>query len=182
MSWLVLFILIAGGLCFAGAISTNAGEKSQRPAREAPVVSGVEQGIRAEWKQYSMCTRMMLPRGAPEYVCPVCGEKTLYAETNRWRLGRLDHIRYQVDAMKKHCESNSYSVELDETAYCRNCTPELQGEPDAILSITLPDGEKMARDSLQLNEVRYLERYLLDPGMAVHPRLRELLGQEKKEE
>ena len=181
MPWIIVIALLAGTLLFTGfAVRARA----QGAPSGLSIVSpppDPQNELRAEWHRYSMCTRMMLPPGNPEYLCPVCGAKTIYAETNRWRMARLESVRRRMSALMEHNKSG-YSFSLDETAYCRNCTPETSGEPNALLAVLAPDEVNRTTVAIHFEDISLLQRFANNPEMEMSSRLRELLGQEKESE
>ena len=182
MPWMLILVLMAGSLCFAGlAVRARAQDEPRMRIERLGVPDPGDQSQRADWERYSMCTRMMLPRGSPEYRCPVCGEKTAYAEPERWRLGRLETMQDQLASVKEQNRSG-YRFELDARAYCRNCTPELAGEPDVVLKATAPDGREQGTTGLSMEDIQLLRRFAENPEMEPTPRLRQMLGLAPAEE
>ena len=176
MSWMLLLVLMAGSLCFAGlAVRVHAQDVGQPEIRRLVFPNPEDKSQRAEWERYSLCTRMMLPRGSPEYRCPVCGEKTAYAEPERWRLGRLETLQFQMASLAERNRSG-YVFELDARAYCLHCTPDGVGEPDVVLQVVAPDGRKQTTEELTMEDSQMLQRFAENPEMVPTPRLRVLLG------
>ncbi|HOO20588.1 MAG TPA: hypothetical protein PLJ99_00175 [Kiritimatiellia bacterium] len=182
MPWMLILVLMAGSLCFAGLAVRAQAQGDRRPEFGQRVFPDPEdKSQRADWERYSMCTRMALPRGSPEYRCPVCGEKTAYAEPERWRLGRLETMQHQLASFKEQNRSG-YGFELDARAFCRNCTPEPAGEPDVVLRATAPDGREQVTRGLSMEDIQLLRRFAGNPEMEPTPRLRALLGLAPEEE
>ncbi len=107
--------------------------------------------------------------------------KTAYAEPERWRLGRLETMQDQLASVKEQNRSG-YRFELDARAYCRNCTPELAGEPDVVLKATAPDGREQVTTGLSMEDIQLLRRFAGNPEMEPTPRLRQMLGLAPAEE
>jgi hypothetical protein len=182
MPWMLLLVLMVGSLCVAGlAVRAHAQDEPRTRIERPGMPDPGDTSQRAEWMRYSMCTRMMLPQGSPEYRCPVCGEKTAYSEPERWRLGRLETMQYQLASVKEQNRSG-YGFELDARAYCRSCTPDLDGEPDVVLRATAPDGREQVTAGLTMEDVQLLRRFAGNPEMEPTPRLRALLGLAPAEE
>lgn len=182
MPWMLVLVLMVGSLCMAGLVVRAQAQDERRPEIERLVFPDPEdKSQRADWERYSMCTRMMLPRGAPEYLCPVCEEKTAYAEPERWRLGRLEVMQTQLASAAGQNRSG-YRFELDARAYCRGCTPEGEGEPDVVLRTTAPDGRIQTTAGLTMEDIRLVRQYAWNPEMEATPRLRALLGMAAAEE
>ena len=182
MSWIVWLVLMAGSLCFAGlAVRSNAQDVGRTEIGRRVFPDPGDKSQRAEWERYSMCTRMALPLGSPEYRCPVCGEKTVYVQPERWRLGRLETMQFQLASVAEQNRSG-YVFELDARAYCRHCTPDGVGEPDVVLQVTAPDGSQQATAGLTMEDLQLLRRFAGNPEMEPTPRLREMLGLAPAEE
>ena len=182
MTWIWLLGLLAGSLCFAGlAMRVHAQEEGRPEIVRRAFPDPEDRSQRADWERYSMCSRMMLPCGAPEYLCPACGEKTAYAEPERWRLGRLETLIFQMSSATQQNRSG-YSFALDARAYCRHCTPEAPSEPDVVLKATAPDGRETITAGLTMEDVQTLRRFASNPEMEPTPRLREMLGLAPAEE
>ena len=174
MSWMLLLVLMAGSLCFAGlAVQAHAQDEGRTEIGRRVFPDPEDKSQRAEWVRYSMCTRMALPLGSPEYRCPVCGEKTVYAEPERWRLGRLETLQHQLALAENR---SGYVFELDSRAYCRHCTPDGVGEPNVVLQVMAPDGGRRVTRGLTMEDVQVLRRFAGNPEMEPTPRLRVMLG------
>jgi hypothetical protein len=131
----------------------------------------------------AMCYDMALPPLRTEYVCPVCGEKTLYSpEVARTKADELDVCRRLFKEIP-----NQGALKLDETSFCRKCQP--QATDIALkLIIRFDDGTSHATTNITSQDLRllrdFLNKKLLVAGVQGEespiksqlPRLRELLG------
>ena len=182
MSWMLLLVLMAGSLCFAGlAVRAHAQDEGRSEIGRHAFPDPGDQSQRAEWERYSMCTRMALPLGSPEYRCPVCGGETVYAQPERWRLGRLETMQFQLASIAEQNRSG-FVFELDARAYCRHCTPDGVDEPDVVLKVTAPDGSQRATAGLTMEDLQLLRRFAGSPEMEPPPRLMDMLGLAPAEE
>ena len=90
-----------------------------------------------EFVMGAMCYAVMAMPEVAEYVCPVCGEKTVYgsehAATIQWGLSTARSI---VDAIRS---SSELDVVLDESGFCSRCAPD-SVEPGLRLVVTYEDG------------------------------------------
>ena len=124
-----------------------------------------------------------------EYVCPVCGTKTLYhlsSEESLWK--RQSLVDSELNSYRKHCATLrklGWKVKLDETFLCSKCRKAEQPE-ELFLEVTI-DG-KTTRSKLEYGDleklVAFAEKKLVWPtnyGATMPlkdelPRIRELLG------
>ncbi len=81
----------------------------------------------------AMCYKVAGPPSVAEYTCPVCGEKTVYTdELTGFIENRLESAR-RLAAAVDSC--TSFSVMLDETALCSNCSGDSSGTPGLFLVV-----------------------------------------------
>lgn len=78
----------------------------------------------------AMCYEVALPPDRAEYVCPVCGEKTLY--TNDYTYTVLQEISSCRNAVAK---IKNIELRLDESRFCKQCTPDTNVKPSLDLYI-----------------------------------------------
>lgn len=69
----------------------------------------------------AMCYKMAMTPSRVEYICPVCGSKTIYK----------DNMAYYIDRELAKCRaaSNAISqieIRLDESEFCRKCSPKVK--------------------------------------------------------
>jgi len=123
------------------------------------------------------CYIAVPPSPTAEYVCPVCGEKTIHS-TNVNTVESIAFFRREFNLLKK---TSKLKVELDESSFCRKCQPEAK-KSEFVLNITYGDGTVHVTKGvsvLDLSKLAYffendLYMEFLDRDDA--PRLRELLG------
>ncbi|MFH0864670.1 MAG: hypothetical protein V1904_00640 [Bacteroidota bacterium] len=86
-----------------------------------------------ELKQGAMCYAAMLERDSAEYVCPKCGERTLYTENKGWFVRRdLNVCRTLADSVP------AINLTLDESQYCKKCSPDIES-PQLCITYQLAD-------------------------------------------
>lgn len=159
-------------------------------------------------KMGAMCYAMMQPPGHAKYVCPKCGEKTLYAAKNwesvyppsdrqleeranvEFLQSGLPACRRELEAIKK---ASKLSVTLDESSFCKKCQPKAK-KYGLKLTITYNDGKTHAVPSVDHSDMLLLRNFLKGqlsyetfnessvPLKESLPRLRELLGMKKEKE
>ena len=79
----------------------------------------------------AMCYKVVSPPERAEYVCPVCGEMSLYPDY----YSDIDKISYYRNLVKKINKSKKIQVELDESQLCRNCSTEYILSPELCLIV-----------------------------------------------
>ncbi len=209
MPWLIALILVAGGLCLAGLAM-----RAQAPDGQGPVtVAKVSNASNAEiermlrkietsptppiTKMGAMCYDMALPTPVTEYVCPVCGEKTLYPVGDKlWGtpVNGLEELRKLQIQANKQARKREAAVTLDERQFCRKCLPDFTNTPQAVLVVELPDGQEQRTERFSETDLLMLKDFFAgkrittwvnDAEMPLKndlPRLRELLGMNAGEE
>lgn len=68
----------------------------------------------------AMCYKTSAPPERVEYICPICGEMTLYPV---YSTSSIDRISYYRTLVKKITKIN---VKLDESQLCKKCSPDIQ--------------------------------------------------------
>jgi predicted RNA-binding Zn-ribbon protein involved in translation (DUF1610 family) len=131
----------------------------------------------------AMCYSVAAPPDRMEYVCPECGEKTLYAAdvSRRWAF-EINHCRRLFNELPK-----GGALTLDESAFCRKCQPD-EHTPSLKLIIRYDDGTTQVVPEVGSGDLYLLTGFLA--GRLSHsgftggssalkdslPRLRQLLG------
>ena len=133
----------------------------------------------------AMCYEAVASPLVAEYLCPVCGEKTLYTDFDTW------FIEFELQGCRRIFDeitgASDMDIELDETLFCQLCTPDASEEPALILTLTLEDGTVISNRVSEF-DMRILESFLKgrlfyitsnDGEQPLSPyagRIRELLG------
>ncbi|MBL8025699.1 MAG: hypothetical protein JNL74_04775 [Fibrobacteres bacterium] len=84
-------------------------------------LSQLENGAAPEPKMGAMCYDMAYVNDTVVYICPKCGEKTLYPRTNKGS-GVADEINFYRRELSLMGNSPEISFDLDELALCSHCT------------------------------------------------------------
>ncbi len=72
-------------------------------------------------KPGAMCYSVAMPPATAEYVCPHCGEKTVYTESYVYT------VQYDIASCRTLVKNMpGLKVELDESAFCRKCSPNVE--------------------------------------------------------
>lgn len=100
------------------------------------------------------------PASAPlvaEYVCPVCGEKTVYEDHH------TEFVEWELQGARRLAESingnTEFTVQLDETLFCGYCSSETDADPSLLLRVVHSDGE-VVLNRISLDDLRKLESFL----------------------
>jgi len=138
----------------------------------------------------AMCYDSMAPPVVAEYICPVCGEKTIYNYT------QSEFIEWQLQGCRRIVESinasTEFQVELDESLFCEFCTPDYDDQsPGLVLVVKPEEGEPIVNRVSEL-DLRMLDSFLQGnlyyttdtdgqmPLLEYAGRMRQLLGLEKE--
>ena len=88
----------------------------------------------------AMCYEMASPPERVEYVCPVCGSKTLYPNPGNSEI--LYFIGLELVACRQKAKKiTKVKIVLDESQFCRKCKPDVK-LPQLCLTIHYPDQTK----------------------------------------
>lgn len=103
----------------------------------------------------AMCYEVAAMPNRSEYVCPECGEKTLYTSgPENWIIQNLSNYRRRAKLITK------LSVELDESQFCKKCSPEVT-KPHIALIIRYPNESKEHRIShITENDLKLISEFL----------------------
>lgn len=86
-----------------------------------------------------------------EYVCPACGEKTIYDSQWGFEADNVQVLRRRMNKL-----SNYPEVRLDESQFCRKCTPDVKELPLAQLVFTFDDGTSLSEPVLRKEKIDLL--------------------------
>ena len=205
VAWLlvaVLFVclLVAGAACSRSAATP--------PAPAVPVVQTAGQLARldrqqvrellrriattappAKRKMGAMCYDMAGPSLRAEYVCPTCGERTLYEkEATRVVQFELTECRRAYAELRMIAGE---AIVFDESQFCRKCQPDVK-KPSLALRVAFEDQQTCITENVTADDLRLLREFLT--GQLLHvadneaetplqqhlPRIEKLLGTEDK--
>lgn len=138
----------------------------------------------------AMCYEMAAPPARAEYVCPVCGQKTLYTK----ELART--VEWEVDSCRRELAlittRTPLRLTLDESSFCKHCSPNAKARALALV-VTYGDGTSHRTSPVSLEDLSILAGFLggddsyktsndgTSPLVLYLPRLRELLGTQAEE-
>ncbi|MBN2681045.1 MAG: hypothetical protein JXR58_00930 [Bacteroidales bacterium] len=80
----------------------------------------------------AMCYDMAMPPPTVEYVCPVCGEKTLYNEDQFFV---VNNIQNNLDGLR-HLSGKieQINLKIDESQFCKTCSPNVETPAFCLLT------------------------------------------------
>jgi hypothetical protein len=146
----------------------------------------------------AMCYDPMIPPMRAEYVCPRCGERTLYendkTSDKEWykRLhGIARTVEWEIPACRRKFEQlrdvSGDAISFDESQFCRKCSPKVT-DPKLVLHVRYADGRSYDFEGCESDDLRILRDFLAGklateaddeskyPLKDSLPRLQELLG------
>lgn len=139
----------------------------------------------------AMCYDVAGPPPTAEYVCPVCGHKTLYSKDDTaFVTWELDACRREFEQMTK---TGDLKMALDESSFCAQCSPNATRH-ELVLNIAYSDGTTHSAGGIHQSDLRMLTYFFKgslsfkglqdgsEPLKNHIPRLRDLLGAEASAE
>lgn len=138
MWYIILSVILAGGVIFVGLFGCANPPKSvgnNNDTNQAPLdtIKGLfsKQQIKdklealvntpapEELKPGAMCYRVASPPNRTEYICPVCGERTVHTD----KLARF--IERELPVCRTLADSiGGIELTLDEKSLCKKCSPD----------------------------------------------------------
>ncbi len=113
----------------------------------------------------AMCYDMVGPPGRVEYVCPKCGEKTLYAskksDDNTRHYARTDFLEWELPACRKMVKQiKGLDVRLDESQFCAKCSLNAKN-PKLVLLVHYADKDEPHRvEGINADDLRLIQEFL----------------------
>ncbi len=138
----------------------------------------------------AMCYEMMAAPEVSEYICPVCGEKTIY------NYSQSAFIEWELEGCRRMADSinanTDFEIILDEALFCDFCSPDAgDDEPEMLLRVIHQDGTEVV-NTIYITDLRKIDSFLqgnlyyfdsTDGQIPLHgsaERIRELLGLEEE--
>jgi len=110
--------------------------------------------------QGAMCYKVARPPKRAEYVCPTCGEKTIYTDDNSYFIHReISNCRGISKRIKQ------MDTKLDESEFCKKCSKDISN-PNLYLLIKAKDESEYRRVMINSTDLSILEEFLT--GQQVH--------------
>ncbi|MEA3266268.1 MAG: hypothetical protein U9P42_04925 [Candidatus Fermentibacteria bacterium] len=106
----------------------------------------------------AMCYEAMAAPEVAEYICPVCGEKTMY------NYSQSAFINWELEGCRRMVESinsnTDFNIALDERLFCDFCSPDAgEEEPVIRLQVFLENGIEIT-NTVSVNDLRMLDSFL----------------------
>jgi len=118
--------------------SARIGSLSQQEVEK--LLARIEKTEEPDYVMGAMCYEPVAQPDVAEYVCPACGEKTIYSDGLTWT------VQYDIPEARmlfqQLIQATRLRMELDESSFCRFCTPDLGGLPGLLLTIEWEDGTR----------------------------------------
>lgn len=134
----------------------------------------------------AMCYDMAEIDGRAEYVCPICGERTVYAASGDpyrspddrvsdagWSLVVADLVgaRRLVAEAQAAMAGRGVDLLLDERQLCRRCMPTVM-DPALVLRVTLAGQVPFDVVGVRSQDLRFLREWLVEKNPAAREALR----------
>ena len=106
----------------------------------------------------AMCYSPRMQPTAAEYICPVCGEKTLY------NFSYAAFIDWELSGCRRLVESinlnTDFEVSLDEQLFCDFCSPDSDEENRTVLLRVLYDNGDEIVNAVSIGDLRMLDSFV----------------------
>lgn len=128
-------------------------EARLRKLAESPPPKKLEMG--------AMCYKMAAPPERVEYVCPACGHRTLYVESEGLPWAVMQAVRGGIEACRRQAgDIGGLRFTLDEHEFCRKCAPGVK-EPALVLVFRLQNETEDRRfRNVTPEDLRLLREFL----------------------
>ena len=137
----------------------------------------------------AMCYEVAAPPDRGEYVCPVCGQKTLYTRAREQGQNNVDMVLNDIPECRRMVKAiKGLNLTLDESEFCHKCSPAVKS-PGLILIVRYPGEKKPHRvRNVSSSDLEILQLFITGqdrvagftgtetPLKEYLPRLQELLG------
>lgn len=130
----------------------------------------------------AMCYTPAPPAPTAQFLCPKCGQKTLYAYPGYSQGIQQPDVIPWLESLLPACRQAAKDIaglplELDESQFCKQCNPGV-AKPQLVLVIRYPDRPEPHRViGIALDDLRLLKAYQEGNWLQQHqPRLEQLLG------
>ncbi len=108
----------------------------------------------------AMCYSPVMKASSAEYICPVCGEKTIYSyEHADFILNELPYIKSSIKSITK------IDCKLDEIQFCKNCSPNIEN-PELCLTVNIDGLTEHISCNITFSDIILLQEFL--NGSQIH--------------
>lgn len=134
----------------------------------------------------AMCYAMKVDMDSIVHICPVCSNKTIYSPMTRNGAGEIKYYKRILEPL------TDFDIKLDVSELCKKCYPNLQDRNVKIIIKLEAGKDSIAVKNFNYTDLQVLRDFLLgeivytrdndeEEAMRYYvPRIRELLGLEKK--
>ncbi len=102
-----------------------------------------------------------------EYICSVCGERTIYNKNEYSNTSVMDVLEYGLSACRREITKiTNVNIQLNDTQFCKNCSPHTI-VPELCLKVQI-DGEQIQHSisNVSFQDLRILREFF--EGKIVH--------------
>lgn len=203
--WILAFVLLVSASAFASSrASVSGGERgSLLPGKGVSVrkmmgmsrsdvetmLEAIEDVEEPDPVMGAMCYEMVAGPSVIEYICPICGERTLYDDYAAvWNVEELFSVRSLFDSLTVLADMD---LSLDETGFCVQCSGQ-EVDPAPVLIAAFEDSDPCS-SAVSTEDLRLLIGFFSgetwyetfnDGRMPIRPelsRVRRLLGLPEEE-
>ena len=179
MGYVIAAIALLFVALFFGFSRVNAENGKAKTQEKSAIVSEVQSMRESEIKERllklaksppptklsrgAMCYDPAMPLAKTEYVCPKCGEKTLYTSDDGPRSAKATRsVRMEIPACRRIVKQiKGLKIQLDETQFCAKCAPDLKEVPKICLVVHY-EGEKEPHrvEGVTSEDLKILQEFL----------------------
>lgn len=141
--------------------------------KNKPLSSGAKANIRKKLRALAakpaptklstgaMCYEMAMLPSKATYVCPTCGERSLYSTPEEKFVRAVHTINTDLPQMRRLIKTISgLDAKLDESEFCSKCEPKVD-KPEVVLVVTFGKGSKPHRvRSVNSNDIKLLAEFM----------------------
>lgn len=111
-------------------------------------------------KMGAKCYDMAGPPARIDYVCPVCGGKTLYTIDSKDRNTSTFFLQYELPECRRLAKSiKVINIELDEHEFCKKCSPKTK-KPLLTLIVKYPDkNTKVITRDVSIDDLQLIREF-----------------------
>jgi len=159
--FLIIVVLVVTGFFFAGCGKKTRGRttidvniSNGQTFSKQDIEEHLEKIKKAPLPEFSMkgamCYEVADPPDRIDYVCPDCGEKTLYAigstaDPNEQFLWNITKTLNELENYQHHVKQiDTIDISLVQSQFCKHCNPDIK-EPKLGLIVKYPDSQQVHR-------------------------------------
>ncbi len=151
--WYIIIFALAGIGIIAGFTSlTSCGQSSSEPKTDVPPdsIRGsytrdeveqmlkdlAERKVKDDLNMGAMCYSPRPYADSADYICPKCGEKTIFTHRH------AEFVLHEIpDCRRMAAPFGPDVIKLEETAYCQNCNGGKESQPELCVIVSLEGAE-----------------------------------------